>query len=123
MVADAPLLADLLPAIRAAVAGKRVVIYNARFDVKFFPAEIFVGCDIQCAMLRYAEFAGDWNDYHKDWRWHKLVNAAAEVGHEWTGDAHRALGDALAARSVWRWLQDPDRKQVAEDPEFADVPY
>ncbi len=109
MVADAPLLADLLPAIRAAVAGKRVVIYNAGFDVKFFPADLFDGCDIKCCMLRYAEHAGDWNDSRRDWRWHKLTSAAYDVGHAWTGDAHRALGDTLATRSVWRWMQEQTR--------------
>ena len=60
-------------------------------------------------MLRYAEFAGDWNDSRRDWRWHKLVNAAYDVGHTWTGNAHRALGDTLATRSVWRWMQDRGR--------------
>ena len=104
MVAYSPSLADLMPTIREAVEGATVVIYNAEFDIQFFPSRVFDGCDIECAMLRYAERVGDWNDYRGDYRWHKLTAAARAVGHVWDGAAHRALGDTQATRSVWRWL-------------------
>ena len=47
-------------------------------------------------MLRYAAIG--------DGRWQKLDVACKRVGHQWTGTAHRALADALACRSVSRWL-------------------
>lgn len=37
-----------------------------------------------------------------------LANAARIVGHVWTGEAHRALADALACRSVWLHLEGAD---------------
>jgi DNA polymerase III epsilon subunit-like protein len=106
MTASAPSLSDLLPAIRDAIAGCRVVIYNKQFDVQFLPTDTFYGAiDIACCMLRYAEHVGQWNDFHQNFRWHKLVEAAEHVGHRWNGAAHRALADTLATRSLWRWMQ------------------
>ena len=43
----------------------------------------------------------------------KLQKAAEHVGHTWTGDAHRALADALACRSVWLWLES---RRTADEP-------
>lgn len=103
-VAGAPTLETLLPDIRAAVAGKRVVIYNANFDTSFFPDDVFADSIVECAMTAYAEHAGIWNDFRGCYRWHKLSAAAAATGYSGQG-WHRALGDALAARHVWRHLQ------------------
>ncbi len=101
-VADAPTLMQLLPEIRKAVSGKAVVIYNAGFDVQFFPADVFANSSVECAMLAYAEYDGEWSDRYGSYRWHKLVTAAQETGFAETVTWHRALGDALAARHVWR---------------------
>jgi DNA polymerase-3 subunit epsilon len=113
-VADAPTLVQLLPEIRKAVASCRVVIYNANFDIGFFPADVFASSSVECAMLAYAEHVGEWNDYRGNYRWHKLVTAAQETGFADTVRWHRALGDALAARHVWRavmaakWGNNPE---------------
>ena len=105
-VKHAPTLTDLMPQVLAAVHQKRVVIYNSCFDVRFFPYGTFNAADsVECCMLRFSANLGEWNDYRNDWRWHKLSFAAAHVGHEWTGDAHRAHADVLATRSVWLWMQ------------------
>ena len=109
-VADAPTLEDLLPVIRAAVEGRRVVIYNAAFDVQFFPDTVFETSKIACCMLRYAEHAGVWDDYRAAWKWHKLISAAERIGYKPDGDFHRALADTLATRAVWNWLNLHDRK-------------
>lgn len=37
-------------------------------------------------------------------RWVRLALAAQHAGHVWTGRPHSALADALAARSVARYL-------------------
>lgn len=104
-VQSAPVLGDLMPGVLDAIRGRRVVIYNAAFDTSFFPIGTFDLSEVRCCMLRFAEFHGEWNDYRHGWRWHKLTAAAWHVGHQFTGEAHRALPDALATRSVWRWLQ------------------
>ena len=34
----------------------------------------------ECAMLLYAEYADEWDDYRGSYRWHKLINAARREG-------------------------------------------
>jgi DNA polymerase-3 subunit epsilon len=96
MVRGQPTLHQLLPDIRAAIRGKELVIYNATFDTSFFPNRLRDASNVSCAMREFAARRGD--------RPTKLADAAAHVGHRWTGQAHRALADALACRSVWNWL-------------------
>lgn len=98
MVRGKPTLDQLLPRIRDIVAGEQVVIYNAAFDAPFFPDRLRHARMVSCAMTRFADALGG--------PWRKLDVAARHVGHRWTGDAHRALADALACRSVWLWLEE-----------------
>lgn len=98
MVAGQPTLAQLMPTIRQAIRGQQVVIYNSTFDAPFFPGMLGEAASVECAMRRFAAKVGGGS-------WKKLDVAAAHVGHVWSGKAHRALADALACRSVWRWLE------------------
>lgn len=76
----------------------------AAFDVQFFPSHLFHDSQVECAMLRYAEWNGEWNDYYGNYRWHKLHVAAAATGFNEDVEWHRALGDTIACRHVWRHL-------------------
>lgn len=114
MVAGAPTLAELLPAIRAATEGRRVVIYNAAFDTAFVPGLEQWAAEICCAMLAFAEFAGEWNEERGSYRWHRLAVAARHVCFEWPGDAHRATADAQACRAVWHYLTEPAERHRVE---------
>lgn len=104
MVESAPTLADLWLDVRERVEGRHIVIYNAQFDRGFFPNGLRNAARISCAMLRFSEVFGERKGRH-GYRWQRLALAAAHVGHEWTGEAHRALADTLACRSVWQWLE------------------
>lgn len=104
MVANAPHLDALLPQIAAAVRGCDVVIYNAAFDIQFFPADMFATARVECAMLRYAEWKGEWNPRYGNYRWHKLEVAARTMGFQATANWHRALADTMACRHVWHSL-------------------
>lgn len=42
-----------------------------------------------CAMLRYAEWVGEWNNYHNSFCWQKLE-----------GGDHSALGDCATTLAV-----------------------
>lgn len=106
MVKAAPNFDALWPKIAAHVRGNRIVIYNAKFDLKFFPDGLTCAEEIHCAMLAYAEHRGERTPKLRRFRWHKLSDAAAHVSHEWSGPAHRALGDAEACRSVWLWINE-----------------
>lgn len=102
MVCDAPRLDAITTALRALlIADGKVVIYNAEFDRRFFPRGFWSGISVSCAMLRYRDEVG---------RWDKLGGAAKRAGHVWDGDAHRAVADALACRSVWNWLERRSRR-------------
>jgi DNA polymerase-3 subunit epsilon len=105
MVAQAPTLEVLLPTVADAVRDCLVVIYNAAFDLQFFPEALFVASRVECAMLRYAEWKGDWNHHYGNPRWHKLHVAARTTGFDAEIEWHRALGDTIACRHVWRHLE------------------
>jgi DNA polymerase III epsilon subunit-like protein len=98
MVKGMPTLDDLLPLISKLIKGHQLVIYNAPFDISFFPTRLREAKSVECAMRRFANTIGG--------RARKLDFAAAHVGHIWTGEAHRALADTLACRSVWQWLEN-----------------
>jgi DNA polymerase-3 subunit epsilon len=96
-VADASSLAALRPRLIEAVAGTRVVIYNASFDTGFLGTDLAGAAEIVCAMYAFAAT-------FPDRRWRKLGAAAAHVGYRWPGNAHRAIHDCMATRAVWHWI-------------------
>ena len=97
MVADAPTFAEVYPRLAEVVNGKRLVIYNVAFDWPLLELEcaranlpMLQPRSRSCAMEWYAPYAGEWSDYHGEYRWQRLA-----------GD-HSALGDC---RAVLRLLQ------------------
>ena len=101
-VANAPAIGDMVESIRALCEGATVVMYNAKFDTRFFPADTFGA--VECAMLRWSAYKGVLNE-RGSLKWHKLIAAANEAGHQWTGAAHRATADAQATATVWMFLE------------------
>lgn len=93
MVADAPFFADVFPKVHRLTSGKLLVIYNADYDLRMFRQSgrdmtWLIGWDFaacECAMQRYAEWYGEWNDYFGSFKWQRLPS----------GD-HSALGDCRA---------------------------
>lgn len=81
--------------------AERVVFYNAQFDTGFLPKGWCEPGRTHCAMMRFSAWRLATG---RGARWVKLIDAAREAGHEWTGQAHRAMADTLAARSVWQFL-------------------
>ncbi|MCV6429399.1 MULTISPECIES: 3'-5' exonuclease [Pseudomonas] len=110
-VADAPTWIQVFDQFKSLVSGRRVVIYNADYDVRLVyqtslasgiadgDLHASLGRSAECAMLAYAEHFGDWNEYRQQWRWQKLVNAASQCGIAPVG-AHRALADCLMTLGV-----------------------
>lgn len=103
MVRNRPTLEQLMPQIRQIISNELVVIYNSSFDAPFFPGKLQEASSVECAMRRFTEAVGGG-------QWKKLEVAAEKIGHQWTGNAHRALADALACRSVWLWLEASTRR-------------
>ena len=106
MVAAAPSWAELLPELTALLERLQViVVYNAPFDARMIDQSCLahrlppLRPSWHCAMRRYAEFAGVWNDRRGGYRWHSLGVAATALGLPVQAQ-HRALGDALTCRGV-----------------------
>jgi DNA polymerase-3 subunit epsilon len=104
MVARAPRWLDVYPGLAALLREKTVIVYNADFDLRLLN-QTNQRCALpqradrwECAMRRYAAFAGEHHPRYGGYRWHKLDVALASFGH--APSTHRARGDALACRLV-----------------------
>ncbi|WP_255417053.1 3'-5' exonuclease [Photorhabdus sp. CRCIA-P01] len=111
MVAEAPALSNVAHQIEAAVKDQDVVIYNANFGTSFLGSLLSSAKSVHCCMFVWSNHIGEWSEYHGDYLWHKLVDAADSVHFELTGETHRALSDALACRAVWLYLTDIHERQ------------
>ncbi|NVJ62524.1 MAG: 3'-5' exonuclease [Gammaproteobacteria bacterium] len=101
--------------IETLLDGKSLIIYNSDYDIRLICQSLLRFCsslyvlEIQemlmdkshCAMLWYAEFYADWNDYHENYKWQSLTNACRQQGID-TSDltAHRALADCEMTRRL-----------------------
>ncbi len=104
MVLNAPTFPDIYPKLKKLLEGKIVVIYNASFDFNILknccqlhglePIKIYT----ECAMLWYAKFVGDWNDYYGNYKWQKLPG----------GGEHRALSDCKATYQLLLHMAEID---------------
>jgi DNA polymerase-3 subunit epsilon len=129
MVANAPTFGDLLPRLEQVLRGREVLVYNAEFDeAKITRSAEANGCKFSpdgntawywthtikqtpdgishyrshwhCAMEIYAQYYGDFNDYHHSYRWQRLTDAALQCGIELPPGIHRARADAELTRRI-----------------------
>lgn len=114
MVASAPRIEDIENKLLDIISDKRLVIYNAAYDLPFLPDMVRASTgDVDCCMIRFADHYGEWDSYHGNNKWKPLDFAARFIGYEWTGKAHRAMADALACRAVWYFLDHVQDWKVA----------
>lgn len=117
MVAGAPTFPEIWPEVRAVLTGRRILVYNARYDLAMLQ-----GCceaagivDVlltelgawECAMERYAAFYGERHRRRPGYAWHRLTTAAGHLGIEVNG-AHRALADCLTTLAVVRAMAESE---------------
>jgi DNA polymerase III subunit epsilon len=106
MVKSSPTIEDLEPQLIEILSGKKLIVYNLGFDIRFLPRNVVKSTkEKHCCMLRFAPVYGEWNVYHGNYKWQSLIVAADYVDYEWEGEAHRALADTLACRAVWDYLE------------------
>jgi len=96
MVERAPTWAELFPVVNLILKDRKLIAYNASFDERMLFnsgwRRDLPGVQAKswfCAMILYAQFVGEWNDYHGSFRWQKLP-----------GGDHTAQGDCLATLKV-----------------------
>lgn len=102
MLADAPTIAEVLPAIYEAAKGHIIVTYNAAFDIRILdqscaargvPHLSNYGSEgFFCAMVEYSTWANRFDFMRQQNRYISLLNAIRREGLQ-PREAHRALGD------------------------------
>ena len=105
MVQEAPTFNEIYGALIALTHGKTIVAYNAAFDHVILDntCRLYrlapLSNDWVCAMLEYARFYGEWNEYRSSFRWKKLTEAAKHLNINTEG-AHDALSDVRMTHQV-----------------------
>lgn len=100
---EAPTFPEVYPQLAALLRDRRIVIYNADFDTAMLDGD----CDrhklprlklseVECAMFAYAQWYGEWSNYHEDYRWQPLDGG------------HSALEDCRATLSRIRSMANED---------------
>ncbi|MEQ9027547.1 MAG: 3'-5' exonuclease [Aggregatilineales bacterium] len=119
MLKDAPEWDRLVGLFMDIVRDKRVIIYNAEFDLGIinrvtdhYQRGVMPWKSAECAMEQYAEYNGDWNDYHGNYRWVALSVAAKALGVP-VDDAHTAKGDCVMTLGVVKALAAKARSDKA----------
>jgi len=108
MLENAPTLNDIVSELESIFTTKTVIIYNAKFDVRllmqtFQQDEIKneINVNALCALTAYSRFVGEWNEYHKDYKFQKLPS----------GD-HSAIGDCKATLNVLFEMANAERIDI-----------
>jgi DNA polymerase-3 subunit epsilon len=89
MVATAPSFPEIYPRIAETLKNKRVIIYNARFDIKILAyccrlhnlPVLQLSKRSDCLMEWAAQWGGDWSYYYEDYKYFPLP-----------GGGHRSIG-------------------------------
>jgi DNA polymerase III epsilon subunit-like protein len=113
MVQAAPSMGALWSELRGLLLSSTVVIYNADFDLRLLAQSLRahgiemiggdgVTLDSTCAMRLFAQYNGEWDDYHGHYRWRKLGEAGRLVGAKLPEgmQPHTALADAEMCRQI-----------------------
>jgi len=108
MVKDKPTFDMILQELYDGLLGSTVVIYNAAYDTRMIRQSIeSAGVaetihPVCCAMKLFAQFQGEWDSRHGQYKWHSLEKAMRLMGQAWpiSEMPHRAAADAKACRLV-----------------------
>ena len=107
MVASAPSISEIWNRLESALSGTLLGIYNKDYDLRIIrQSSILNGVTRNLSVIRsfcimelFAEYYGQWDEYHQSFTWQKLSKAGRFLGIS-IPNSHRALDDALLARQV-----------------------
>ena len=109
IVENAPSYADIHNLLINIFNEKRVIIYNASYDLRLIQqsaaqydfSPLINPKSIFCAMSWYAEFYGQWDQTRDNFKWQKLITAAKQQNIDLSDlKAHRALANCEITRRV-----------------------
>lgn len=124
MVLSAPKFPEIYPKIKELLDSAPVMVYNLAYDWKMLDGNAmqhdldkFAFKTPACIMELYAQFHGEWNSYHGNYKWQKLNGAVIDLKLKFEGHEHDALADAKATLAVLKKLAE-----FAEEP-AKDIPF
>ena len=114
MVSGCPTFDMILQELYDGLCGSTVVIYNAAYDYRMIQQSIELTGVLRaiaaisdiihpvCAMKLFAQFQGEWDNRHGQYKWHTLDKAMYLTHQPWPINEmpHRATADAKACRLV-----------------------
>ena len=114
MVEDASSFEEIYPVLTGVLAGKSVIAYNADFDSRIlaqsgrrYGLPVLPVKEWICAMEGYAQYFGEWSEYHGSYRWQRLP-----------GGDHSARGDCIATLELIKRMASARLStEVSEQPE------
>ncbi|MFC1936685.1 exonuclease domain-containing protein [Chloroflexota bacterium] len=106
-VAFSPPWGEVWPQLVEVLEGRVLGIYNAKFDLRLLRQTCGLNgiaweppfADQFCVMELFAQFYGEWNPRHRNYRWKSLEFAGKHLGLP-EPNAHRAKADTILARLV-----------------------
>ena len=112
IVKDAPRWDSVWEQVEAEINGRAVGIYNAEFDLRLMRQSHQMnwlrwsnpqGVEFFCIMKLYAQFYGQWNPRHGNFRWQSLDQAREQCGIP-LPNSHRAKADTLLTRALLEFM-------------------
>jgi DNA polymerase-3 subunit epsilon len=107
MLADAPTWEQVWPQAETILLGKMIGVYNVEFDLRLIKQSNnrswlrsgLLDGNFFDIMKLYARYFGDWDSYHKSFRYQSLELAGRQCGIQ-LPNAHRAVDDCLLTRAI-----------------------
>jgi DNA polymerase III subunit epsilon len=106
-LADAPTWEQVWPKAEAVLLNRRIGVYNVEFDLRLIKQShnrtwlkwALPETNFFDIMKLYARFYGDWDAYHRSFRYQSLELAGRQCGIR-LPNAHRAVDDCLLTRAL-----------------------
>ena len=120
-LAEAPTFSEIVPQLRKVIGDKALVAFNYEFDIRMIRQSLLAEGkrlpngwgrlrgeveDTNCIMKLYAEYYGQWNNFHHGYRWQGQQKALEQCGITIGMPAHRASTDALGALALLKHIAE-----------------